>query len=205
MISTPVTPTHYTDTSVKPESSRPPGVVLTAEQMNALQYTSAGMYSRGSDPGWEAKRDAGLGITPLPNTTTTLSCASGMSVVTEVSTSESGFTSITKSYETQPNDLSPQTAPNGLSQQTAPVLLDAAAGHLRDRAATYDKPEGERSMAKTVAIFNLHHGTSLTEAQGWHLLQILKDVRLFTRGKYHADSAEDCIAYAALKAEAMAK
>jgi hypothetical protein len=128
-----------------------------------------------------------------------------MSVVTEVSTSESGFTSITKSYETQPNNLSPQTAPIGLSQQTAPVLLDAAAGHLRDRAATYDKPEGERSMAKTVAIFNLHHGILLTEAQGWHLLQILKDVRLFARGKYHADSAEDCIAYAALKAEAMAK
>jgi hypothetical protein len=182
-----------------------PGVVLTAEQMNALQYTSAGMYHRVSDPGWEARRDAGLGITPLPSTATTLSCAPGMSVVTEVSTSESGFTSITKSYETQPNDLSPQTATIGLSQQTAPVLLDTAAGHLRDRAATYDKPEGERSMAKTVAIFNLHHGTSLTEAQGWHLLQILKDVRLFTRGKYHADSAEDCIAYAALKAEAMAK
>ncbi len=88
---------------------------------------------------------------------------------------------------------------------SAPDLLDAAAGHLRDRAATYDKPEGERSMAKTVAIFNLHHDTNLTEAQGWHLLQILKDVRLFTRATYHADSAEDCIAYAALKAESMQK
>lgn len=89
--------------------------------------------------------------------------------------------------------------------RSAPDLLDAAAGHLRDRAATYDKPEGERSMAKTIAIFNLHHDTSLTEAQGWHLLQILKDVRLFTRETYHADSAEDCIAYAALKAESMQK
>lgn len=48
----------------------------------------------------------------------------------------------------------------------APEILDAASGHMRARAATYDKPEGERSMAQTVAIFNLHHGTELTEAQG---------------------------------------
>ena len=83
-------------------------------------------------------------------------------------------------------------------------ILSKAAQHMEDRAATYDKPEGERSMAQTVAIFNLHHSTELTEAQGWHLLQILKDVRLFTRPGYHADSAEDGVAYAALKAEALA-
>lgn len=83
-------------------------------------------------------------------------------------------------------------------------ILDKAAQHMRERAATYDKPEGERSMGLTVAIFNLYHGTSLTEAQGWHLMQILKDVRLFARPGYHADSAEDCTAYSALKAEAMA-
>ena len=88
---------------------------------------------------------------------------------------------------------------------TAPQLLEKAAGHMRDRAATYDKPEGERSMAQTVAIFNLHHGTQLTEAQGWHFMQILKDVRLFTRAGYHADSAEDGISYCSLKAEAKAR
>lgn len=82
-------------------------------------------------------------------------------------------------------------------------ILKRAAGHMQDRASTYDKPEGERSMGQAVAIFNLYHGTELTEAQGWHLLQILKDVRLFTRARYHADSAEDCVAYAALKAEAL--
>lgn len=88
----------------------------------------------------------------------------------------------------------------------APDLLEAAAGHMRDRAATYDKPEGERSMAQTVAIFNLHHGTELTEAQGWHFMQILKDVRLFTNvNKPHRDSVDDCIAYAALKGEAILK
>lgn len=87
----------------------------------------------------------------------------------------------------------------------APDILEAAAGHMRDRAATFDKPEGERSMAQTVAIFNQFHGAGMTEAQGWHFMQILKDVRLFTRDGYHQDSGEDCVAYAALKCEAKAR
>ena len=88
---------------------------------------------------------------------------------------------------------------------TAPDLLDKAAAHMRERAATYDSPGGERSMAKTVELFNLHHDMALTEAQGWHFMQILKDVRLFSAKGYHADSAEDKIAYAALMSEAKAK
>ena len=96
--------------------------------------------------------------------------------------------------------------PNALdSPVSAPALLTAAAKHMNDRAATYDKPEGERSMAQTVAVFEAYHGIKLTEAQGWHFMQVLKDVRLFTRDSYHGDSAEDCIAYAALKAEAKSK
>jgi hypothetical protein len=91
------------------------------------------------------------------------------------------------------------------SPVSAPALLTAAAKHMNDRAATYDKPEGERSMAQTVAVFEAFHGIKLTEAQGWHFMQVLKDVRLFTRETYHGDSAEDCIAYAALKAEAKAQ
>lgn len=86
----------------------------------------------------------------------------------------------------------------------APEILEKAAIHMGNRAATYDKPEGERSMAQTVAVFNQFHGTDLTEAQGWHFMQILKDVRLFTRPGYHADSGEDGVAYAALKCEAKA-
>lgn len=87
---------------------------------------------------------------------------------------------------------------------SAPDILEAAAGHMRDRAATYDKPEGERSMAQTVAIFNLHHGTELTPAQGWHFMQVLKDVRLFTNtANPHRDSVDDAVAYAALKGEAL--
>ena len=98
--------------------------------------------------------------------------------------------------------LTPAPAAADLS---APGILTSAAGHMADRAAIYDKPEGERSMGKTVAAFNILTDHKLTEAQGWLLLQLLKDVRLFQRDGFHRDSAEDCVAYAALKAEAKAK
>lgn len=88
---------------------------------------------------------------------------------------------------------------------SAPELLQRAAQHMADRAATYDQPEGERSMGKTVAAFNAVTGRNLTEAEGWLLLDILKQVRLFQHPGYHADSAEDHIAYAALMAEAKSK
>ena len=88
---------------------------------------------------------------------------------------------------------------------TADEILTTAAGHLKDRAVTYDQPQGERSMGKTVSAFNIITGHELTEAEGWLLLQILKDVRQWTAPEYHQDSAEDCVSYAALKAEALAK
>ena len=84
----------------------------------------------------------------------------------------------------------------------APELLGRAAALMYERGKTYDEPEGERSMGKAVAAFNAITGHTLSESEGWLLLQVLKDVRLFARSAYHADSAEDCIAYAALKAEA---
>lgn len=87
----------------------------------------------------------------------------------------------------------------------APTFLEKALDHIKDRAATYDQPEGERSMGATVEAFNAITGHDLQESEGWLLLQILKDVRLFTRAKFHQDSAEDAVAYAALKAEAKSK
>jgi hypothetical protein len=84
----------------------------------------------------------------------------------------------------------------------APDLLAKASAIMTERGQQYDKPEGERSMGKCVQAFNVITGQSLSEAEGWLLLQILKDVRLWQRPGYHQDSAEDCIAYAALKAEA---
>lgn len=85
---------------------------------------------------------------------------------------------------------------------TAPALLDAAAGHMQERAKTYDTPGGGRSMGRAVTALNALLGReALSESEGWLLLQLLKDARDRT-GKPHRDSLGDCIAYAALKAEA---
>ena len=79
-------------------------------------------------------------------------------------------------------------------------ILQAAAGHMRDRAATYDKPEGERSMGATVAAFRAVSGVKLTETQGWLFMALLKAVRS-QQGAYRADSFEDGAAYFALAGE----
>ena len=85
---------------------------------------------------------------------------------------------------------------------TAQGLLSKARDHMLDRAATYDKPEGERSMGRAVEAFNAITGRDLEESEGWLMLQVLKDVRDRQTREPHVDSLEDCIAYAALKAEA---
>jgi len=83
---------------------------------------------------------------------------------------------------------------------TAANILTAALGHMRDRAATYDKPEGERSMGATVDAFEAVTGVSMTEEQGWLFMALLKAVRS-QQGAYRADSYEDGAAYFALAGE----
>lgn len=84
-------------------------------------------------------------------------------------------------------------------------FLNKAAAIMEERGKQYDKPEGERSMGRAVEAFNVITRRDLTEAEGWLLLQVLKDVRQWQNPeKYHADSAEDSVAYSALKAEALA-
>lgn len=91
-----------------------------------------------------------------------------------------------------------------VNKPIAVQLLDKAAGHMMDRAAQYDSPGGERSMGKTVSAFNIITGHELSEAEGWLLLQILKDVRQWQRpDKPHRDSIEDGVAYSSLKGEAL--
>ena len=86
----------------------------------------------------------------------------------------------------------------------APDILKKSAQHMLDRATTYDKPEGERSMAKTVQAFNAITGRDITTAEGWLMLAVLKQVRAFQNpGKPHIDSLEDGPAYLALMAEEM--
>lgn len=87
------------------------------------------------------------------------------------------------------------------SRVQAPDLLEAAYKHMSDRAATYDSPEGERSMGKTVEAFNAITGHKLTEEQGWMFMTLLKMVRS-TQGDFKSDNYEDAVAYEALRGEA---
>ena len=104
--------------------------------------------------------------------------------------------------ESAPGAAGTQAPP---AQLSAPQALENAAQHMRDRATTYDSPDGERSMGRAVAALNALLGRqALSESEGWLLLQLLKDARDRT-GTPHRDSLEDCIAYAALKAEARLK
>lgn len=82
----------------------------------------------------------------------------------------------------------------------APDILTAALGHMQDRAATYDKPEGERSMPATVAAFNAITGLEVTAEQGWLFAVLLKAVRS-QQGGYRPDNYEDGAAYFALMGE----
>lgn len=85
-------------------------------------------------------------------------------------------------------------------------FLQAAIDVQAERGQTYDKPTGERSMSATVTAFNAITGRDLSEAEGWLLLQTLKDVRQWQNpSKYHHDSALDGVAYSALKAEALSE
>jgi hypothetical protein len=74
---------------------------------------------------------------------------------------------------------------------TAWEILEAAGSHMRDRAATYDSPAGERSMAKTVAMFNAMVGREvMTTEQGWKFMCLLKLVRS-EQGDFKSDNFED--------------
>ena len=81
-------------------------------------------------------------------------------------------------------------------------VLRAAAQHMEDRAAAYDSPGGERSMGKTVTMFNALLGgdRALTVEEGWMFMAILKIVRS-QQGGFKLDNYEDLAAYAALAAE----
>lgn len=99
----------------------------------------------------------------------------------------------------------PPARPVNIIKPTSAVdLLDAAKGHIGDRARTYDKPEGERSMAATVQAFAAVTGITLTEEQGWLFQIMLKAVRS-QQGFYRGDNYEDGAAYFALMGETAAR
>lgn len=89
---------------------------------------------------------------------------------------------------------------------TAEQFLTQAAKLMAERGKEYDTAEQkERSADKVATAFNAITGHNLAGSEVWLLLQILKDVRQWTHPRFHQDSAEDGIAYAALKAEALAE
>lgn len=79
-------------------------------------------------------------------------------------------------------------------------VLENAAGHLRDRAVTYDNTAGERSMRKTVEAFHAITGHKIGEEEGWLFMALLKAVRS-QQGAFKLDNYEDGAAYFALAAE----
>ena len=83
----------------------------------------------------------------------------------------------------------------------ASEILTAAAAHLKARESTYDSPGGERSIQKTVRLFEEATGIKMSEEQGWLFMLMLKVVRS-QQGDYRADSYEDGSAYFALMGEA---
>ena len=83
----------------------------------------------------------------------------------------------------------------------APQFLQAGLDAMQQRAATYDKPEGERSMSATVEAFRAITGHAITEEQGWLFMGLLKMVRS-QQGGFRADNYEDLAAYAGLQGEA---
>lgn len=83
---------------------------------------------------------------------------------------------------------------------SAHKVLLAAAGHLEDRAVTYDNDQGERSIPLVIELFNKIRGKDLTPADGWLIQVLLKIVRA-NQGEFKLDNFEDLAAYAALWGE----
>lgn len=81
-------------------------------------------------------------------------------------------------------------------------LLHRAASLMDERGKQYDQRSGERSMQATVTAFNAISGHSMTDADGFLLMAILKMVRDQSRETPHRDSIDDLVAYASLYGEA---
>lgn len=88
-----------------------------------------------------------------------------------------------------------------MNKPNAQTILKMVGETLNDRSNQRDL-EAERSMARTIKMFNTLHGTNLTEAQGWTLLALLKMVRGST-GKLRPDDFIDLIGYCALLTESV--
>ena len=87
---------------------------------------------------------------------------------------------------------------------SADQILMSGIKEMFDRSKTYDSPGGERSMGKTVAMYNSMIGSQeMTIARGWKFMALLKLVRS-EQGDFRLDSFIDGSAYVALAGESEA-
>ena len=87
-----------------------------------------------------------------------------------------------------------------MDKRPADSFLTAAVDTMRQRAQQRDAQGGERSMAKTVAIFNAWTNNNLTEDDGWRFMIALKQAREI-QGKFNDDDYVDLAAYCGLLGE----
>src|SRR5574337_1596719 len=79
-----------------------------------------------------------------------------------------------QAFDSLNSEAKPKTEP-----LSAYYFAEQATHIMEQRGQTYDSASGERSMERTVAVFNAYLGTNLTESQGWLFMDILKTVRAF--------------------------
>jgi hypothetical protein len=84
----------------------------------------------------------------------------------------------------------------------ATELLNLAHDTQAERANEYDSEDGERSMPAAVAAFNAITGRNLPVSEGYMLIALVKQVRLYRAPGFHLDSAIDLVSYGSLAAEA---
>lgn len=83
---------------------------------------------------------------------------------------------------------------------SAHSFLEEASNTMKARAQLRDAQGGERSMARTVAIFNAWTGNTISEDDGWRFMIALKQARE-VQGKYNRDDYVDLSAYCGLLGE----
>lgn len=87
------------------------------------------------------------------------------------------------------------------SKVSASFFLDSATKALEDRASQRDTPSGERSMQRTVALYNAYkRNLEMSEADGWAFMVFLKLVR-GDQGEFREDDYVDATGYIALLGE----
>ena len=102
-------------------------------------------------------------------------------------------------------DLFAQRSENETStSKTALNLLADCTSVQKERANEY-KGGGERSFNAVSAAFNAITGKDITPAEVALLLQVLKDVRQWSKDRLHPDSVLDSVSYASLKGEELYK